>query len=212
MEYFETEAIRMSMKNPETGNYLTTNVYTLEGVYNDKGELRQMSIGQLVMAICLSRATELENTIVVRMDSMAKNTDNLSVLAKLEEILVSGDYNGKTWSDDTVFKDDLITLKDSDKQTWHQLDEDGNFTGDDLTSTSFSALLKEIGVEYTSGTTTIEELITEIEEQIDSYNTVSQEMLIDIQSQTSKRDDTYSLVSNVLKSMYTQMSGNANNL
>ena len=58
----------------------------------------------------------------------------------------------------------------------------------------------------------VDEMMQNTEEQMDSLNTISQEQLIDIQSLTSKRDDTYSLISNVLKSLYTVMTGNVNNM
>ena len=47
---------------------------------------------------------------------------------------------------------------------------------------------------------------------MDSLNSVSQTTLIDIQSLTATRDDTYNLVSNVLKSLQTVLIGNVNNL
>lgn len=209
MEFFETAKIRMSMRNPETGRYNTANVYTLEGVYNDKGELRELSMTQLVMAICLQRGTSLENRIVNLMDTMAKSTDNLSALAKLESILVAGTYNGKNWTEEDKFNG--LNLNAEDRPVWRKVDANGNFTGNDATYTTLQNYLTEFGISYTIGTTTIAELITKIEEKIDSFNTISQELLIEIQSQTSKRDDTYALASNVIKSMYTQLAGNANN-
>ena len=47
---------------------------------------------------------------------------------------------------------------------------------------------------------------------MDSLNTISQDTLINLQSLTAKRDQTYDLVSNALKSFNTVLVGNANNI
>ena len=51
----------LSMVNPDTGLYNTARLYTIDGVNNVDGTPRELSIGQLVMAICLQRASQLEN-------------------------------------------------------------------------------------------------------------------------------------------------------
>ena len=53
MSSFVTEQIDLSMCSTQTGLPMTANVYTLEGVTAADGSPRLMSIGQLVMAICL---------------------------------------------------------------------------------------------------------------------------------------------------------------
>ena len=47
---------------------------------------------------------------------------------------------------------------------------------------------------------------------MDSLNTFSQQKMIDLQSQTTKRDQAYDMISNVLKSLNTVLVGNANNM
>ena len=54
------DQIYLSMTSPETGEYLTANVYTVDGVTNADGSRRLLSIGGLVMALCLKRAHDLE--------------------------------------------------------------------------------------------------------------------------------------------------------
>lgn len=201
--FFSTEAVNLSMRSPETGAYLTSNVYTLEGVTNEDGTLRLMSISQLVMAICLSRATELENDIVAIMETMAEKTDELDRYSRVEADIAN-------WQKDNPTKElttDIIAAnKDKYPDMYAALGTDANR----------AAFLSEIGVSDTSKEEwkpdELDELMQKIEEQMDSLNTISQELLIDIQSLTSKRDDTYSLISNVLKSLYTVMTGNVNNL
>ena len=184
MAVFGTSAIDLSMCGND-GQQLTANVYMLEGVQNANGTLREMSIGQLVMAICLSRATELENKIVGKMEGLAGTSANLETLTAFDQNLVdwyanpSNNDKSKRWQN-SAFKDALALMGKG---------ANASFT------------YEEVGT-----------LIADVESKMDSLNSVSQATLIDIQSLTSKRDDTYSLVSNVLKSLNTVLIGNVNNL
>ncbi len=199
--FFQPDVIKLSMANPETGDLLTANVYTLEGVMNADGEtLRQMSIGQLAMAVCLSRATELESQILVEMEEMAETTDRLDRYSRVEADLANWqkDNPNATLTPEglsaTAYPDLYATFSDATKRA--------QFLSDIGMSTSQTSWSPD----------EVDEIMQKTEEQMDSLNTISQEQLIDIQSLTSKRDDTYSLVSNVLKSLYTVMTGNVNNL
>ncbi len=211
--YFTTESIALSMKNPETGAFLTSNVYELAGVTNVDGTPKQMSIGQLVMAVCLSRATELESKIVAEMAEMAETTDKLEYLSKIEADIAAWQKANPT--------ETLKVYNNEGNEHLKTMAIDGNLypnlyalfyenDGKDLTQ-----FLSDIGMDTsaTSWTTDeVDEMMQNVEELMDSKNTLSQEQLIDIQSLTSKRDDTYSLISNVLKSLYTVMTGNVNNI
>ena len=197
--YFQTEAINLSMRSPETGAYLTSNVYTLEGVLNEKGELRQMSIGQLVMAVCLRRATKLESDIVQLMEQMAEKTDALDRYSKIEADLAAWQRDNPTANlpttvDATKYAALAAVLNDATK--WGEFLDEIEYTG------SRSAITADL----------VDDIMQKMEAQMDDLNTVNQELLIDIQSQTSKRDDTYSLISNIEKSLTTVMTGIANNM
>lgn len=187
--FFNTEAINLSMRSPETGAYLTSNVYTLEGVTNEDGTLRQMSVGQLVMAVCLNRATELESSILGKMNAMAVTTDKLEMLSGAEKKIADWQSQDENKNAEKITKAKLQEL---------------------LTEEVCSKLLQEI--EETADEFVLDNLFKKIEEKMDGYNTISQQDLIEIQSLSSKRDDTYSLISNVLKSIYTVLTGNVNNL
>lgn len=208
--FFETDSIRMSMRNPETGKYLKASVYTLEGVVNDDGSLRELSIGQLVMAICLLRATDLEAKIVNRMTKMAADSDRLDVYADVEEDIAKWQSKNPT----AEFK--TSNLSSSEYPALYAIFK----SSDGYNGMSRETFIKDMTIEsklagtgdFTLTVDEVDELMTEIEKKMDSLNTVSQEDLIEIQSQTAKRDDTYSLASNVLKSLFTVMSGNVNNL
>ncbi len=184
MASFETSAIDLSMRGSD-GTILQANVYQLDGVENADGSLRDLSIGQLVMAICLSRATDLEAQIVSKMEALAQTSAQLEALTALDEVLIeeTGDY--------------------TDVQLNTPITVDGT------TYTSSTALLNAFGIS-TSGT--FSDVVAALESKMDSFNSLSQTTLIEIQSLTSKRDDTYNLASNVLKSLNTVLIGNANNL
>ena len=69
------DQIYLSMTSPETGAYLTANVYTVDGVYEPDGVTpRLLSIGQLVMALCLKRAASLETDILASDVNMSSRT------------------------------------------------------------------------------------------------------------------------------------------
>ncbi len=183
MSVFATSSIDLSLCGND-GQQLTANVYMLEGVQNADGSLRQLSMGQLVMAVCLTRATELEAQIVDKMESMAQNSTNLETLTALDQALVD----------------------------WQAANSNGTWKSTE--ATKYKKALEEImgksikDYSYDEVTT----LISDVESKMDSLNSVSQTTLIDIQSLTSKRDDTYNLASNVLKSLQTVITGTINNM
>jgi hypothetical protein len=47
---------------------------------------------------------------------------------------------------------------------------------------------------------------------MDSHNSFSQQTMIDLQSQTAKRDQSYDMISNILKSLNTTLMTNVNNI
>ena len=47
---------------------------------------------------------------------------------------------------------------------------------------------------------------------MDEKNTFSQQKMIELQSLTNKRDQSYDMISNVLKSLNTTIIGNINNM
>ena len=56
------------------------------------------------------------------------------------------------------------------------------------------------------------DLLTAIEAKMDEKNTFSQQTMIELQSLTAKRDQSYDMISNVLKSFSTVMTANVNNM
>ena len=169
---------------------LTARYYTVPGVTNPDGTPRALSIGQLVMALCLQRATELEAEIVKIVEDLNKTSEDLERLTEIETAIVNA-------------TDSSVNLKTT------------KLTGTDISYYDF--LTKS---DYKIGLTGVPEtadssssqLITDIEAKMDSHNSFSQQTMIDLQSQTAKRDQSYDMISNILKSLNTTLMTNVNNM
>ena len=205
------DQIYLSMTSPDTGEYLTANVYTIDGVYDVNGEPRLLSIGQLVMAICLQRAAQLENGyddpetgeyvqgIIGRtnprtnvyqnglMDDIEDTSEQLELMTKIENEVLDGTVNMST-----------ATL---------------TYKGATYTYYEFLTAIAGMG-EVPSGNADAsnDTFISELESTMDSKNSFSQQTMIKLQSQTNKRDQAYDLISNALKSLNTVLTGNVNNM
>lgn len=184
---FETVEFNLSFDNSRvggTGN-LTANYYTVAGVNNPDNTPRPLSIGQLVMALCLSRATELEAEIVGVVEELNTTSEDLERLTEIEKRIVEA----------TSGNVDLSTEKLSDGQTYKAFLES-----------------KGITVSSNAANSSSEQLITDIESKMDSLNSFSQQTMIDLQSLTAKRDQSYDMISNILKSLYSTLTTNVNNI
>lgn len=83
---FTVDSINLTMTDQTTGAPLTANVYRLEGVNGGN----PISIGQLVMALCLDRAADLESSIIELMQEMDATSDDLERLTEIESRLIEG--------------------------------------------------------------------------------------------------------------------------
>ena len=167
-----------------TGN-LTANYYTVDGVNNSDGTARPLSIGQLVMALCLARATELEAKIIDVVESLNETSEDLERLTEIEKRIVEA----------TGGSVNLAAERFSD-------------------GTTYKAFLESKGIAVSGDTanSSSEQLITDIEAKMDSLNSFSQQTMIDLQSLTAKRDQSYDMISNIIKSLYTTLTTNVNNM
>lgn len=210
MDGFTTDKITLSMNSPETGMPLTANVYHVDGIYETDGSLRDLSIGQLVMAICLDRAAELEAKIIEQMERMGRVTDNLEALTAIQEQLVnrgSGNYPNNVFSSDFTLQ---FSYYDS---TGTKLI--GTYTID--AEHPWSSLLGKDGFFDKAGisidsTTSYDDAVAALTSSMNSLNSVSQKDMIELQSLTSKRDQSYDLISNSIKSLHQVLIGTSNNM
>lgn len=204
---FEVETLDLSLRNPTTGAPLTANVYRVEGID------RPLSMGGLLMAICLRSATELERQIIEKMEANAATTVSLERMTVLQSALVA-------WQTEIQTKKETGTARlgpgvEDLKAYAPDLDLDGY--------TDWVAYLTDessVGLKLTyptpgPGGYTYDEItamVGDISNGMDSFNTISQSEMIDLQALTNRRDERYNLISNGLKSFYSVLSGNANNL
>ena len=189
---FETVTLDLSFDKGrigEAGN-LTANYYTVPGVTDENGALRALSIGQLVMALCLARATELESQIIKIVEDLEKTSENLERLSEIESAIVNA----------TSASVDLKnTCLDGTSISYY----------DFLTAKQYGIGLG--GVPNTADSSS-EKLISDMESKMDSLNSFSQQTMIDLQSLTAKRDQSYDMISNILKSLNTTLLTNVNNM
>ncbi len=196
---FNVDQIDLSMTDPTTGLYLTANVYYVDGVTDATDAPRPLSIGQLVMAICLQRAAELETQIVAMMETMNLTSAQLEDMTKIEQLVVddfAAHTNGHAY--------DLESISVS-------------------TATNAKTLLQQLGVlnsnqRYvrndsiqSNADIMYDDFINKIESKMDEKNSFSQQTMIELQSLTNKRDQSYDMISNILKSLNTVMTGIVNN-
>ena len=169
---------------------LTARYYTVPGVTNPDGTPRALSIGQLVMALCLQRATELEAEIVATVESLNKTSEDLERLTEIETAIVNA-------------TDSSVNLKNT------KLKGTDISYYDFLTKSEYEIGLKSVPATANSSS---EQLITDIEAKMDAHNSFSQQTMIELQSQTAKRDQSYDMISNILKSLNTTLMTNVNNM
>ena len=181
----------LSMVSPESGEFLTARTYTVEGVENADGSLRQLSIGQLVMAICLNRASKLETDIIALMEEMSATSAQLAALTEIENDILDGGAN----------MDNINTS--------HVTYDGRDYTFYDFLVNVMGFSSSDVPTGFADASNT--DLITLIESKMDEKNSFSQQKMIELQSLTNKRDQSYDMISNVLKSLNTTMTGIVNN-
>ena len=202
---YSVDTIDLSLRSPENGRRLTANIYYVDGVTDATGATRPLSIGQLVMAICLERAAKLESDIISLMNTMNNTTATLEALSEIETKIVdwagsqtstatynlsshtisSGQYKGKTYKDFLTMSDVGLSLPGNQVVIW---------------GTPSSSQLS------------YDEFISRLEAKMDEKNSFSQQKMIELQSLTAKRDQSYDMISNILKSFNTVLIGNVNNM
>ena len=189
----------LSMVSPQTGEFLTARAYTVEGVENPDGSLRQLSIGQLVMAICLSRASKLEADIIALMEEMSTTSAQLADMTKIEQAVIddfAANQNGHAY--------DLNNVTVTSSTNAVQLLRDLEVINSSQTYVRNDKILSVADIMY-------DDFITQIESKMDEKNSFSQQKMIELQSLTNKRDQSYDMISNILKSLNTTMTGIVNN-
>jgi len=198
----------LSMVNPDTGRYLTANVYTVDGVTNADGSLRELSIGQLVMAICLQRASELETNIIALMEEMNSTSAQLEAMTEIENEIVK-------WPDELK----AAGTSARSLNNYNVSSDNAAYPGVTYKTALVDMGVIANGIRYVrisgnpdSDDIMYDDFISQLEAKMDEKNSFSQQKMIELQSLTNKRDQSYDMISNVLKSLNTTLTGNVNNL
>lgn len=200
---FKVGTIDLSSYNDVTGLKNTATVYWVDGID------RPLPLAQLVMAICFERAAAKENEVVELMNKLATTTKTIEELAWLENVLIgfsdtgipSKKVSGKSdvaWSIDWIA---IVERKDipagwgpwADKGRWTQwLYELGV-----IDKTAYEKTYWKVDMPSTD----VNNILDAIETKLDSLNTTSQKDMIKLQSETTKRDQTYDLITAMVKSI-----------
>lgn len=197
----------LSMVSPESGEFLTARAYTVEGVKNADGSLRQLSIGQLVMAICLNRASKLETDIIALMEEMNTTSAQLKALTEIETEVLK-------WPDELK----AAGTSARSLNNYNVSSDNAAYPGVKYKTALVDMGVIANGISYVrvsgnpdSDDIMYDDFITKLESKMDEKNTFSQQKMIELQSLTNKRDQAYDMISNVLKSLNTTMTGIVNN-
>ena len=206
---FGTVEFDLSMVNPNTGEYLTARAYTVAGVTNADGSPRLLSIGQLVMAICLQRASDIENAIITKMSEMELTSLQLEIMTAIESKIIE-------WPNMSP------EPHNGYEHLYHDADKI-SAPGSEYNGKTMEEFLRAMGV-IDDGIECVrwrgnpdpndimyDDFIKALEAKMDEKNSFSQQSMIELQSLTNKRDQSYDMVSNILKSLNTVLVGNANN-
>ena len=209
---FIVDTIDLSSRNDVTGLKNTANVYWVEGID------RPLPLAQLVMAICFERAAAKEQEVVKLMNTLANTTKMIEELSNYENLIVKhcdGWTNGKVdgtdyWPWDWAM---LVESKDDSKRpagTSDRADGGGGKSWIDyFNKTYFNPDGKNPSAElklsdFNKATWTADDvgkILDAIETKLDSLNTTSQKDMIKLQSETTKRDQTYDLITAMVKSI-----------
>ena len=202
---FGTEMKPLTMRDSETGRILTATVYTVAGVDG------VLSMGQLVMAICLSRASDVETELVELMADVEQTSQKLKCLTKIQAELVK-------WYDEHPADDTFGFRLEDGSWTYHSTEKETGIPKDFNSGNWREFLMAVCGMtdetlaKDSLARAEVEALINSLSDTMDANNAVSQDQLIRMQSLTTKRDQAHDMVTNVLKSFNTEEIGNANNM
>jgi len=210
----DTVEFDLSLADPDTGRRLTARAYTVDGITNADGSLRELSMGQLVMALCLTRASELEASIIALMEEMNTASSQLEAMSEVEQEVVD-------WADtqtaSAYYRLSSHTITDTASPyrgvNYYDLLTKAQYgIGIDLGVDMYGDVRFNDSAPHDSHEILYEDFIASLEAKMDSKNSFSQQKMIELQSLTAKRDQAYDMISNVLKSLNTVLVGNANNM
>ena len=205
---FIVDTIDLSSRNDVTGLKNTANVYWVEGID------RPLPLAQLVMAICFERAAAKEQEVVKLMNTLANTTKMIEELAWFENLFVEFADKGIYRAGVTTTDPNPIWGCDWGKILKSETDlpegciwrggEDGKYgRWTDWLVAKFEIKTYPSGSQRQENYTPeeVNKVLDSIETKLDSLNTTSQKDMIKLQSETTKRDQTYDLITAMVKSI-----------
>lgn len=197
IENITVDTFDLSSTDEMTGLRNTAKVYWVDGIN------RPLPLAQLVMAICLERAASKENDVVRIMNTITSTTKQIEELSWLENILVGYADTGLNCPEGPWVCDWEAIIKDE-----KDLPEGCHWRGGG--GGRWTEWLEERGIKPFPVTTLghfwyyaseINQILDAIDTKLDSLNTTSQKDMILLQSETTKRDQTYDLITAMVKSI-----------
>lgn len=219
---FSVGTIDLTSVDEKTGLNNTANVYFVPGLG------RELSIAELVIAICLDRAAGIESDVVSLMTQMSENTKRLEDLTWIENLLAGYADTGMSAKkvdggpDYALYACEWYSLIGADPS---KLPEGcvgyANFSTDGSKIGRWTDWLQKVqdiepfpvGLQWENYTAdAIDKICNAIETKLDALNTTSQETLIKLQSLTNKRDQTYDLITAMTKNTLTAAQSISSNM
>ena len=210
IENITVDTFDLSSTDEMTGLRNTAKVYWVDGIN------RPLPLAQLVMAICLERAASKENDVVVLMNKITSTTKKIEELSWIENILVGFADSGIPCKkidggpDYELYACEWYSIIGADPSKlpegcwgyanvtpkggigrwteWLQNVHGINPFPVDLKAKTYSAA-------------DVNKVLDAIDTKLDSLNTTSQKDMILLQSETTKRDQTYDLITAMVKSI-----------
>ena len=209
------DQIYLSMTSPETGEYLTANVYTVDGVYEADGvTLRRLSMGQLVMALCLKRATDLESGYFYTDPSTGEEVYEKGIVGRRSP--TTGRYMPGYMDEVEEASEQLRCMSEIENavlsSTVNMSSKTIEYNGANYTYADFLTNIMDIDNVPSTANKDSQEFLAAMESKMDAKNSFSQETMIKLQSQTTKRDQAYDMISNMLKSFNNVLTATVNNI
>lgn len=189
---FEIDTLKLvGHYDTDTGKVRTANIYYVDGID------RELTLAELVMAICLSRAAEMESGIIDIMRKMQDTNIAIDGLSRAETIFVNKQDDppgtGRTFNDFIAGITPAPTLPEDASSSDDVVDW--------LTKHEVSIVVGDMKSPLTKDN--IQAIITAIESKLDTLNSFSQQKMIELQSETNKRNQAYDLISSMVKSIGT---------
>ena len=209
------DQIYLSMTDPDTGEYLTADVYTVDGVYEADGvTLRRLSVGQLVMALCLKRATDLESGYFYTDPSTGEEVYEKGIVGRRSP--TTGRYMPGYMDEVEEASEQLRCMSEIENavlsSTVNMSSKTIEYNGANYTYADFLTNIMDIDNVPSTANKDSQEFLAAMESKMDAKNSFSQETMIKLQSQTTKRDQAYDMISNMLKSFNNVLTATVNNI